>query len=84
MMQLIRSTAAMEGGDPWDPEENILMGARYLGQLSRQFHGDLGLTLAAYNAGPAAVTRNGYKIPPYAETTAYVPKVLSLYAALQR
>jgi soluble lytic murein transglycosylase-like protein len=84
MMQLMPSTAAMLGGDPWDGEQNILMGARYLGQLSRQFNGDLQLILAAYNAGPAAVTRSGFRIPAFTETRAYVPKVLSLYAALQQ
>jgi len=84
MMQLMPRTAAMLGGDPWDAEQNILMGSRYLAQLGRQFNGDLQLTLAAYNAGPAAVTRSGYRIPAFSETRAYVPKVLTLYAALQR
>jgi len=81
MMQLLKSTAGMFGGNPWDGVQNIRMGARYLAQLARQFGGDLNLTLAAYNAGPAAVTRNGYRIPPYAETQAYVPNVIALYAA---
>lgn len=81
MMQLLPSTAAMEGGgDPWDAEENIFMGARYLRQLALQFQGDLTLTLAAYNAGPAAVTRSGYRIPAFSETQSYVPKVLALYS----
>lgn len=84
MMQLIPSTAAMLGGNPWDASQNILMGSRYLGRLARQFNGDLQLTLAAYNAGPAAVTRSGYKIPAFSETRAYVPKVLALYAYLQK
>jgi soluble lytic murein transglycosylase-like protein len=80
MMQLLPSTAAMEGGDPWDAEQNIFMGARYLRQLALQFQGDLTLTLAAYNAGPAAVTRSGYRIPAFSETRSYVPKVLALYS----
>lgn len=84
MMQLIPGTAAMMGVDPYDPEQNILGGAKYLAQLIRQFSGDAGLVLAAYNAGPAAVTRNGYKIPRYKETMAYVPKVLAVYGALLR
>jgi soluble lytic murein transglycosylase-like protein len=84
MMQLMPRTAAMLGGDPWDAEQNIFMGSRYLAQLARQFNGDLQLTLAAYNAGPAAVTRSGYRIPAFAETRGYVPKVLSLYASLQQ
>lgn len=81
MMQLLKSTAGMFGGDPWDGAQNIRMGARYLAYLARQFAGNLGLTLAAYNAGPAAVTRHGYRIPPYAETQAYVPRVIALYKA---
>jgi soluble lytic murein transglycosylase-like protein len=79
MMQLLKSTAGMFGGNPWDGAQNIMMGTRYLAQLARQFDGDLNLTLAAYNAGPAAVTRSGYKIPPYEETQAYVPSVIALY-----
>lgn len=85
MMQLIPSTARLMGiANPYDPEQNILGGAKYLAQLIRQFSGDAGLVLAAYNAGPAAVTRNGYKIPRYKETMAYVPKVLAVYGALLR
>lgn len=84
-MQLMPKTAAMlGGGDPWDGEKNIYMGARYLGQLVRQFGGDLTLALAGYNAGPAAVTRHGYKIPPFSETQSYVPKVLALYSAYSK
>jgi soluble lytic murein transglycosylase-like protein len=84
MMQLLRSTAGMFGGDPWNGAQNIRMGARYLAQLARQFDGDLNLTLAAYNAGPAAVTRSGYRIPPFAETQAYVPNVLAIYASAEQ
>ena len=45
-----------------------------------RFDGDMRLTLAAYNAGEAAVVRNGRRVPPYAETQAYVPAVLERYA----
>jgi soluble lytic murein transglycosylase-like protein len=82
MMQLMPSTASMLGVNPWDPVENIRGGARYMVRLQDQFNGDLRLALAAYNAGPAAVTRSGYRIPPFPETAAYVPKVLALFNQL--
>lgn len=79
MMQLMPGTASSLGVNPRDPVANIYGGAAYLATLLRQFNGDLNLTLAGYNAGPASVSKYGYKIPPFAETKAYVPKVLSLY-----
>ena len=84
VMQLMPKTAAMLGVNPWRVEENILGGARYLGQLIQQFSGDLRLVLAAYNAGPSAVTKHGYRIPPFSETQAYVPKVLAMYASFSK
>mgnify|MGYP001613744734 CR=1 FL=1 len=35
--------------------------------------------VAAYNAGPEAVRKYGGRVPPYAETQAYVRKVIRLY-----
>jgi soluble lytic murein transglycosylase-like protein len=85
MMQLLDTTAAsVGGGDPRNPEDNILMGSKYLAQLATKFNGDIALTLAAYNAGPGAVTRRGYRIPPFPETQAYVPQVIALYSYLQQ
>jgi soluble lytic murein transglycosylase-like protein len=66
-----------------DPARNIATGARYLTDLLRLFNGDLRLALAGYNAGEAAVARHGNDIPPYAETKAYVPRVLALWQGLQ-
>ena len=54
-------------------------GAKYVSQLIEQFKGysnGLELAIAGYNAGPGAVMKYGYQIPPYAETQAYVKKVL--------
>lgn len=64
--------------DAFDPEQNILGGARYLRVLANRFGGDLRLTLAAYNAGEGAVSR--YKgVPPYRETRAYIQRVMTYY-----
>ena len=64
--------------DIYDPRQNIFGGVRYLRVLANLFNGDLELTIAGYNAGEAAVMR--YRgIPPYAETRAYVARVLAYY-----
>lgn len=68
----------------YDPVQNIEGGAKHLRQLLNLFHNDISLAIAAYNAGENAVIRYGYKIPPYKETQAYVPKVLNIYKALMK
>ena len=84
LMQLMPQTAKEYGvTDPFDPRQNILAGARHLRVLLDQFNQDTALALAAYNAGAAAVLRYRLQVPPFAETIAYVPRVLGRYAALQ-
>ncbi len=81
MMQLMPSTAASLGvQDSFDPEQNVMGGAKYLGQLLSSFGGDAKLAVAAYNAGGGAVRKYG-GIPPYRETQSYVKKVLG-YAGM--
>lgn len=81
LMQLMPATAERFGVvDPFDPRQNVRAGARYLRQLLDLFGGELRLALAAYNAGEQAVIRSGHRIPPYAETQRYVPRVLARLA----
>ncbi|MBP7698289.1 MAG: lytic transglycosylase domain-containing protein [candidate division Zixibacteria bacterium] len=81
LMQLMDTTAADMGvKEPFDARENIMSGTKYLRRLIDRF-GDLKLALAAYNAGPGTVERHG-GVPPYAETRAYVEKVLDSARAL--
>lgn len=85
LMQLMPDTAARYGvRNIHDPRENINGGVRYLRDLITMFKGNIELAVAAYNAGENAVIRHGNRIPPYAETVHYVPKVLGFYRKFQR
>jgi len=84
LMQLMPDTAKRYGvRDIMDPAQNIYAGVRYLRDLLMMFNGNLELAIAAYNAGENAVIKYGNKIPPYAETVQYVPKVLGFYRKFQ-
>jgi len=78
LMQLIPDTARRFGvRQPQDPTQNLRGGMAYLRWLLAYYECDLALALAAYNAGEGAVNR--YRgIPPYAETRAYVNKILGM------
>jgi soluble lytic murein transglycosylase-like protein len=75
LMQFMPSTARGLGVDPLDPASSVDGAAKYLSGLENRF-GSPSLALAAYNAGPGAVSRYG-GIPPYAETQNYVRAVTS-------
>lgn len=74
LAQLMPGTAARLGVDASDPHDNLNGGARYLRMMYDRF-GDWKLALAAYNAGPEAVSKYG-GVPPYNETKGYVLAIL--------
>ena len=77
LMQLMPATARDLGvNDPFDVEQNIDGGAKYIRQMLDRFDGDIKLALAAYNAGPGTVARYNGDVP-YRETRQYVQRVLS-------
>lgn len=78
VMQLMPETAAGLGVNPYDKQQNIEGGVKYLRQMMDTFGGDVQKAVAAYNAGPQAV-RDYNGIPPYRETQNYVNKVLDIY-----
>jgi soluble lytic murein transglycosylase-like protein len=78
LMQLMPATAARLGvRNVFDVRENIEGGVRHLRYLVDLYQGNLAFALAAYNAGVDAVARYG-GIPPFAETQAYVARILRL------
>jgi len=75
LMQLMPGTASDLGvTNPFDPEQNIFGGAKYLSDCLKTFK-DLNLALAAYNAGPGRVTRLK-RVPMIEETQQYVKDVI--------
>jgi len=84
LMQLMPSTAAdLRVRDAFEPRDNIEGGVRYLRELLERFGHNLPLALAAYNAGPGRVEREG-GIPQIAETKQYLAKVLRYRAKFIR
>lgn len=83
VMQLMPATARTVGVDRSDAADNIRGGTAYLRTLLNRFDGNVICTIAAYNAGPAAVSK-ARCIPPYKETVSYVAAVLDRLAETAR
>jgi SLT domain-containing protein len=76
LMQLMPETAQSLGvQDPFNPEENLAAGVKFLKYCLNTFCQNVPLALAAYNAGPETVKRYG-GVPPYPETQQYVAGIL--------
>lgn len=79
LMQLMPATAkAMGVKDPYNATQNVEGGVKYLKSLLNRYNGNIILSLAAYNAGPAAVDKYD-GVPPYKETQNYVKNILANY-----
>jgi len=75
LMQLMPENVKEAGiTDPFDPEQNIAAGTKQLADLLAQYHGNLDLALAGYNAGPGNVRKYG-GVPPFTETQNYIRRV---------
>jgi len=79
LMQLMPSTArSLNVVNPFDPAQNVEAGVKHLRALLDNYRGNVSLSLAAYNAGSAAVSRSA-GVPHYRETQNYVRRITSLY-----
>jgi len=75
LTQMMPATAARFGvRDAYDLRQALDGGAKYLRFLTELFDGNLDLVLAGYNSGEGSVIKYGRRVPPYAETQAYVAR----------
>ncbi|MCR4716367.1 MAG: lytic transglycosylase domain-containing protein, partial [Lachnospiraceae bacterium] len=79
IMQLMPETAKSLGvTNPYDPEQNIMGGAKLLAAHLKKYDGNVTLALAAYGAGSGAVDRYG-GVPPYKDLQTAIKRVLNFY-----
>jgi soluble lytic murein transglycosylase-like protein len=84
LMQLMPPTAGdMKVNNPFDPEENIFGGTKYLSLLLKKFKQDKRLAVAAYNIGPAVIS-NHNSVPPIPKTRRFVEKVMKYYMEFRK
>ncbi len=83
--QFMPETAAGAGIDPHDPFAAIGGAAALLGSYERAYNAiyanPFTAALAAYNAGPGAVS-SYHGVPPYAETREYINDVVDRWAKI--
>ena len=80
LMQLMPATASSLGvTNPYDAEQNIKAGVKYLKQCLDARGGNIQLAVASYNAGPNNAYVKAGKIPQNGETPKYVNKVMQYY-----
>ena len=83
IMQLMPRTARALGVmDSLDPQQNVFGGTKYLKSLLDRFHGDIDMTLAAYNSGPELVAKLGPAATQ--ESVSYVAAIKSYYETALR
>ena len=85
LMQLMPDTARLMMVDnPYDPDDNIKGGTKYLKFLDEMFQGDMELMLAGYNAGPNRVVEHNMKVPPIEETKTFIKRVKEYYKKIKK
>lgn len=77
IMQLMPDTAKALGvSDPFDPEQNIMGGAKYIASKLEKYGGNVKLALAAYQAGSGNVAKYG-GVPPFKSTQTYIENIFN-------
>ncbi|MBB3747041.1 hypothetical protein FHX10_006594 [Rhizobium sp. BK591] len=80
VMQLMPGTAGQLGVNPYDTQDNIRGGVKYIKQLQGMFGNRYDLIAAGYNSGPYRQSLQNGQIPNIPETQDYVKKVSAYYS----